>query len=51
MNRSLPDLMDYKSDNGFLDYSSDIDGQLFQLFQLTQEDIAYVKQRVDRIRE
>ena len=51
LGKRVPDLMDYKTDNGFLDYSSDIDGQLFQLFQLTQEDIAYVKQRVDRIRE
>ena len=51
LGKRVPDLMDYKSDNGFLDYSADIDEQLFQLFQLNQEDIAYVKQRVDRIRE
>lgn len=51
LGKRVPDLMDYKTDNGFLDYSADIDEQLFQLFQLNQEDIAYVKQRVDRIRE
>jgi len=50
LGKRVPDLGSYKNDNGLIDYASDIDSQLFRLFQLDEADIAYVKQRVDSIR-
>jgi hypothetical protein len=47
----VPDIENYKSDNGIIDFTKDVDLQLFQIFGFTSEEINYVKSVVDGLRK
>lgn len=51
LGKEVPDIGVYTSDNGFIDYSKDIDQQLYAIFNLTSEEIAYIKNVVDGLRK
>lgn len=46
----VPDILDYTNENKFIDFSQDVDSQLFQLFGLSDDQIQYVINRVNEIR-
>lgn len=41
--KMVPDLENYRSDNGLIDYSGDVDAQLYALFGITEENIQHIK--------
>ena len=51
LGKEVPDIENYKSDNGIIDFTKDVDLQLFQIFGFTSEEIAYVKSVVDGLRK
>lgn len=44
--KKVPDIGDYSNDNGVIDFSKDIDDQLFSIFGLDEEDIKYIEERL-----
>lgn len=50
LGKSVPDLIDYSSNNRLIDYSQSIDSQLQQMLSLDENDMAYITERVDNIR-
>lgn len=46
----VPDLLDYSDSQKLIDFSNDVDSQLFAVLDLTGEEIQRIKQRVDSIR-
>lgn len=47
LGKMVPDFMDYSDSNSYIDYSKNIDEQLFSLFSIEENEIAYMKQRVE----
>lgn len=47
LGKRVPDVLDYTAGNQLVDFSRDIDPQLYKLFKLSQEDIDYIEQRVN----
>ena len=47
----VPDIGDYSSNNKYLNFSEDIDTQLAKLVGLTDEELEYVKLRIDNLRK
>lgn len=41
--KMVPDLENYRSDNGLIDYSADVDTQLYALFGINEENIQHIK--------
>lgn len=50
LGKEVPDFEDYSDDNNLIDFHQNIDTQLFQLFGLDDNEIVYIKQRVDNLR-
>ena len=50
LGKRVPDLLDYTTNSGIIDFSSDIDQQLCLLFDFTEEEMAYIRNRVDSVR-
>ena len=50
LGKEVPDIGDYKSENGIIDFTKDIDSQLFDLFELTEQEIEYIKEVIDNSR-
>ena len=46
LGKRVPDIGDYTANNKFINFSQDIDAQLYKMFELSQEDIDYIEQRV-----
>jgi|GEM_PF-2551741 len=36
--------MNYRSDNGLIDFNDDINRQLYDLFEISSENITYIKE-------
>ncbi|WP_444684687.1 Eco57I restriction-modification methylase domain-containing protein [Alkalicoccus luteus] len=49
--KKVPDLLDYSNENEFIDFSEDLDSQLFKLFNLDEEQVDYVIKKVNNIRQ
>lgn len=47
----VPDIVDYKSNNKIIDFSKDLDEQLFSMIQLSDDEISYVKKQIDTLRK
>ena len=43
----VPDVDNYSDSNSLIDFSQNIDNQLFKMVELTEEEISYIKNRVD----
>ena len=43
----VPDIMDYTANNGYIDFNSDIDTQLYRMVGLTADEVVYLKNVVD----
>lgn len=50
LGKEVPDLLDYTSENQFIDYSKPIDNQLYTLFDLDKEQINHIEKTVNNIR-
>lgn len=42
--KKVPDLGDYSDDNGIIDYSGDVNAQLYQYFGISEEDRQHIKE-------
>lgn len=42
--KQVPDIMNYRSDNGLIDFNDDINRQLYDLFEISSENITYIKE-------
>ncbi|MDD7340123.1 MAG: Eco57I restriction-modification methylase domain-containing protein [Eubacteriales bacterium] len=47
LGKLVPDITNYTNDNGIINFSEDIDSQLFKLFNLSDEEIDYIKTTVN----
>lgn len=50
LGKEVPDLGSYTDDNPFIDFKKDIDIQLCQLFGISDEEFAYMRNRVTNLR-
>lgn len=50
LGKKVPDLLDYSDNNELINFSEDIDNQLVKLMGLNQEDMDYIKSRVNNMR-
>lgn len=48
--KKVPDILNYKSNNNIIDFSKDVDKQLCHQIQLTDEELIYIKNRVNSVR-
>ena len=46
LGKKVPDLMDYTSGNTLIDFSSNINAQLYTAIDLTSEEISYVEEKI-----
>lgn len=51
LGKKVPDLLDYTNNNIFIDFSKELDSQLFSLAGFSENDINYIKDVVDNIRK
>ena len=51
LGKAVPDVVDYSDNNMLLDFSSDLDSQLFHLIGFSETEISYIKDRVDNLRK
>lgn len=51
LGQEVPDLIDYTDNNQFIDYSKDIDSQLYKLFGMNDADIKYIEYRLNNLRK
>lgn len=47
----VPDLMDYSSNNAIIDFNNDIDDQLFRMMKFSDDEISYIKNKIDNLRQ
>lgn len=50
LGKEVPDLQDYTGENPFIDFEKDIDVQLCKLFNINDDEFAYMKNRVTSLR-
>ncbi len=50
LGKEVPDLQDYTSANPHIDFTKNIDAQLCQLFNISDDEFAYMKNRVTSLR-
>ena len=46
--KRAPDIIDYTDSNGIIDFSQNINEQLYELFNITSEERAYIEEIIDR---
>ncbi len=51
LGKEVPDIGNYKSDNGYIKFDENIDEQLFQLFDLSNKEVNYIKNVIDGLRK
>ena len=51
LGKKVPDILDYTNNNKYVDFTKDLDEQLFRLFELSKNEIDYVKTTIDKIKE
>ena len=49
LGKKVPDVMVYTSENTLLDFNADLNDQIYKVVGLTQEEIAYVENRIKGI--
>ena len=48
LGKRVPDILDYTNNNTLIDFNDDLNVQLFQLIGLTDEEISYIKDIIDK---
>jgi type II restriction/modification system DNA methylase subunit YeeA len=43
LGKKVPDMMDYSNKNKLIDFSKDLNEQLYKLVDLTDEEVAYIE--------
>ena len=41
--KKVPDILDYSDDNGYIDFSGDVNAQLYKLFGIDEETQTYIR--------
>lgn len=49
--KRVPDIADYRSNNGLIDFSKDVDQQICCLMNITPDEYQYIENRVDTFRK
>ena len=49
LGKKVPDLMDYTNDNALINFSANINAQLYTAIGLTCEEISYVEEKIRTI--
>lgn len=49
--KRVPDIADYRSNNGLIDFNKDVDQQMCRLMNITPEEYQYIVNRVDTFRK
>lgn len=50
LGKKVPDLQNYTDDNSLIDFKRNIDAQLCQIFEISDDEFAYMKKRVKSLR-
>lgn len=50
LGKKVPDLLDYSSGNKLIDFSADLNEQMFKLLDLTEVEVDYIKGKIDNLR-
>ena len=50
LGKEVPDILEYKDENAFIDFSRGVDQQLAKLLGLTEEETKYINNRVESLR-
>lgn len=50
LGKAVPDIGTYKSDNAIVDFDDNIDAQLCRIFNISDSEFDYIKQKVDGLR-
>ena len=51
LGKRVPDLMDYSDANTLVDFNADLNKQLYDLMELTEEEIAHIENTVNNLRK
>lgn len=46
LGKCVPDILNYRSDNGIIDFNKDIDNQLYELMKISPEEIAFIEKMI-----
>ena len=49
--KRVPDIADYRSNNGLIDFNKDVDQQMCSLMNITPDEYQYIVKRVDTFRK
>lgn len=50
LGKKVPDMLDYSDKNKLIDYTKDVDNQLQELFEISDDQMEYIKERVSSLR-
>lgn len=50
LGKKVPDILNYNSKNQYIDFSKDVNKQLYDLFNLTEEEIKYIEDVINNLR-
>lgn len=50
LGKEVPDILEYHNENALIDFSQNIDQQLAELLELTEEEIKYISNRIESLR-
>lgn len=48
LGKRVPDILNYKSDNGIIDFTEELNAQLYRLLDLTEEEVRYIEEVVNK---
>lgn len=49
--KKVPDLIDYRSSNKLIDFTQDLNEQLYKLVNLSEEEVSYIKNKIINLRK
>ena len=50
LGKLVPDIVNYSDKNNFLNFTENLDKQLFEIFDLSETEIEFIKNRIDNLR-
>ena len=50
LGKKVPDILNYQSTNQYIDFSKDLNNQLYKLVGLSEEEILYVENTIRNLR-
>ena len=50
LGKMVPDMIDYSNNNQIIDFSIDLDNQLYKIFGLSDEEVDFIRDRIENLR-